>query len=203
MKVSKEQVVANRQAILDAAARLFREHGFGGVGVAEISRAAGFTHGGFYRHFESKEALAAEVCTLAFNRSMAKLETRFAAGDGDASEYFRQYLSLDHVVDPGNGCPMPTLAGDGARERGLVPAALAQGIGRYLQRLARQRPDGSVAAADAQLEAADKARAIVSLSALVGGMVLARATHEAAPALSEEILQTLRRELEIFWRGER
>lgn len=203
MKVSKEQAAENRQAILDAAARLFRVHGFGGVGVAEITRAAGFTHGGFYRQFESKEALAAEVCTLAFERSVAKLETRFAAGDGDPSEYFRQYLSPEHVVDAGSGCPMPTLAGDGAREHGLVPAALAQGIGVYLQRLACQRPDGSVAASAAELSEADKARAIVSLSALVGGMVLARATHEAAPALSDEILQTLQRELQVFWRADR
>jgi len=200
MKVSKEQVAENRQAILDAAARLFREHGFGGVGVAEITRAAGLTHGGFYRHFESKEALAAEVCTLSFERSVAKLETRFAAADGDPSEYFRQYLSPDHVVDAGNGCPMPTLAGDGAREHGLVPAALAEGIGLYLQRLAQHRPDGSVVEPAAALNDADKARAIVSLSALVGGMVLARATHEAAPALSDEILQTLQRELHAFWR---
>jgi len=200
MKVTKVQAAENRQAILDAAARLFRVHGFGGVGVAEITRAAGFTHGGFYRHFESKEALAAEVCTQSFARSVAKLETRFAARDGDPSEYFHQYLSAEHVVDASNGCPMPTLACDGAREHGLVPAALAEGIGLYLQRLAQHRPDGSVVESAGMLDDADKARAIVSLSALVGGMVLARATHEAAPALSDEIRETLERELQSFWR---
>ncbi|MBV8603640.1 MAG: TetR family transcriptional regulator [Pelomonas sp.] len=200
MKVSKEQAAENRQAILDAAARLFREHGFGGVGVAEITRAAGFTHGGFYRHFESKEALAAEVCALAFERSVDKLEARLGAGGGDATEYFRHYLSPHHVREAGDGCPMPTLAGDGAREHGAVPAALAQGIGHYLQSLARHRPDGTVVAADAPLDDADKARAILCLAALVGGVVLARATHEAAPALSDEILQTLQAELHGLWR---
>ena len=197
MKVSKEQAIENRQAILDAASRLFREHGFGGVGVAEITRAAGFTHGWFYRHFASKEALAAEVCEQAFVNSVDKLTTRLDRGQGDPTEYFQGYLSRHHVVDAGDGCPMPTLAADGARENGLVPEALARGIGTYLQTLARHRPDGAVVDEPAE---ADKARAIVCLSALVGGMVLARATHQGAPALSDEILKTLEVELHALWR---
>lgn len=197
MKVSKEQSAENRQAILDAAARLFRAHGFGGVGVAEITRAAGFTHGGFYRHFDSKEALAAEVCELAFARSVDKLKTRLGKGQGDPQEYFQGYLNRHHVTDPGDGCPMPTLAADGARESGAVPEALARGIGTYLQALAQHRPDGAIVEEPGE---DDKARAILCLSALVGGMVLARATHEGAPALSEEILKTLELQLQTLWR---
>ncbi len=198
MKVTKEQSAENRQAILDAAARLFLEHGYGGVGVAEITRAAGFTHGGFYRHFASKEALAAEVTELAFARSVDKLQSRLEEGQGDASEHFRQYLSPRHLQQAGHSCPMVTLAADGARENGPVPEALSQGIALYLQTLARHRPNGEVVDAP---DAADKARAIHSLSALVGGMVLARATHEGAPALSNEILQTLQKELQGVWKG--
>jgi TetR/AcrR family transcriptional repressor of nem operon len=198
MKVSKEQSTENRQAILDAAARLFLEHGFGGVGVAEITRAAGFTHGGFYRHFESKEALAAEVCELSFARSVDKLTARLEAAQGDAREHFRHYLSERHLHEAGTGCPMPTLCVDGAREQGPVPAALARGIGTYLQALARHRPDGEVAQA---LTDEDKSRAILCLSALVGGMVLARASAEAAPALATEILSTLEARLDGLWRG--
>ena len=198
MKVSKEQSAENRQAILDAAARLFLQHGFGGVGVAEITRAAGFTHGGFYRNFASKEALAAEVTELSFARSVDKLQSRLEEGKGDASEHFRHYLSPRHVEQASIGCPMVTLAADGARENGPVPEALAQGIALYLQTLARHRPDGEVVDAP---DEADKARAIHCLSALVGGMVLARATHEGAPALSNEILQTLQKELQAVWQS--
>ena len=75
MKVSKAQVTENRQAILQAAARLYRERGFTGVGVADIAREAGLTHGGLYRHFESKEALAAEAADGAFEWTLTELET--------------------------------------------------------------------------------------------------------------------------------
>ena len=66
MKVSKAQAAENREGIVEAAARLYREKGLDGVGVAEITRDAGLTHGGLYRHFESKDALAREACLRAF-----------------------------------------------------------------------------------------------------------------------------------------
>src|SRR2546427_8691720 len=67
MKVTKAQAAQNRQDILEAAARLYREHGLDGVGVAEVTRGAGLTHGGLYRHFESKDALLREACARAFD----------------------------------------------------------------------------------------------------------------------------------------
>lgn len=194
MKVSKQQSADNRQAILDAAARLFRERGIQGVGVAEIMAAAGFTHGGFYGHFASKEALAAEVVDQVYAHSTGKLVQRLE-GPG-AAEHFRQYLQPRHRDRAGDGCPMPSLAADAARETGPVPEASARGIAAYLRELACHRPDGTITA---EPDDADKARAILSLSALVGGMVLARATHEAAPELSDEILARLPAELEKVW----
>ena len=62
MRVTREQAIRTRERILDAAAQLFRERGFGGIGVADLMKAAGLTHGGFYGHFESKEDLMAQVC---------------------------------------------------------------------------------------------------------------------------------------------
>ena len=62
MRVTREQAIQTRERILDAAAQLFRERGFGGIGVADLMKAAGLTHGGFYGHFESKEDLMAQVC---------------------------------------------------------------------------------------------------------------------------------------------
>jgi TetR/AcrR family transcriptional repressor of nem operon len=196
MKVSKAQSAENRQAILEAAARLYRERGLAGVGVAEISREAGFTHGGFYGRFGSKQQLAAEACEQAFAISLPRLQASLHRHGGDARPFFEGYLSARHRDAPATGCPMPALAVDAARETGPVPAALGSGIGAYLQTLARHRPDGSIADAPG---AGDKARAIMSLAALVGGMVLARATAEAAPALSDEILATLQQQLGEFW----
>ncbi len=74
MKVSKAQAAQNRQDILEAAARLYREHGLAGVGVAEVTRGAGLTHGGLYRHFESKDALVREACARAFELPKAVLQ---------------------------------------------------------------------------------------------------------------------------------
>lgn len=196
MKVSRVQADANRKSILETAARLYREHGLGGVGVADITRAAGFTHGGFYGHFDSKDALAAEACELAFAAPLARLRALLARPGGDARPYFDSYLSARHRDHPGQGCPMPALAADGARSAGAVPAALTAGIGAYLETLAAHRPDGS--STDAPM-IEDKARAVLSLSALVGGMVLARATAAEAPALSDEILDLLRGQLAALW----
>ncbi|MDN3922777.1 TetR/AcrR family transcriptional regulator [Roseateles violae] len=196
MKVSKEQASANRQTILETAARLYRERGFDGVGVAEITREAGFTHGGFYGHFESKEALAAEACELAFAAPLARLRASLDKHGGDARPYFQNYLRPQHRDAAGQGCPMPALAADAARAPGPIADALTRGIAAYLETLAGQRPDGTRTEAP---DAADKARAILSLSALVGGMVLARATAAGAPALSDEILASLQQQLGDCW----
>jgi len=70
MKVSREQAAENRERIVQVAAKLFRERGFDGVGVADLMKAAGLTHGGFYGHFASKEDLAGEACGRAINRPL-------------------------------------------------------------------------------------------------------------------------------------
>ncbi|WP_077035195.1 TetR/AcrR family transcriptional regulator [Pelomonas sp. KK5] len=195
MKVSKEQSQANRQAIVEAAARLYRERGLEGVGVAEIMAAAGFTHGGFYGHFDSKEALAAEACEHALKAPLARLRGQLESGEG-ARPYFDRYLRTEHRDAPGLGCAMPTLAVDAGRASPAVSAAITSGIAGYLEAFATHRPDGTVAAAP---DEADKARAIMSLSVLVGGMVLARATGSAAPALSDEIIDVLKKALPEYW----
>src|SRR5271167_4370164 len=75
LRITKEQAAENRARVVDAATELFREKGFDAVGVAELMRAAGMTHGGFYNHFESKEALEAAACEGVFAKSVAKLES--------------------------------------------------------------------------------------------------------------------------------
>jgi TetR/AcrR family transcriptional repressor of nem operon len=88
------------------------------------------------------------------------------------------------------------LAADAARETGAIADAFAQGIGRYMARFAQRRPDGTETA---QIEPQDRVRAISMLSTMVGGLILARATARGLPALSDEILVTLRHHLEVTW----
>lgn len=201
MKVSKDQVAENRRSIVEAAARLYREHGFAGVGIADITRAAGLTHGGLYRHFESKEALAAEATDCAFEWKLSELFEPAGDNTESAGRFLRaavdSYLSAQHRDNVSLGCPVAALATDAAREPGAIAEAFARGIGRYMALFAQHRADGS---ASPQIEPEDRARAISMLSAMVGGLILARATAQGLPELSDEILGTLRTQLAAQWK---
>src|SRR5258708_39191857 len=117
MKVSRDQAAENRSRIVDVAGRLFRARGFDGIGVADLMKAAGLTHGGFYGHFKSKDDLAAQACERALARSA---ETWAALADGGApaplSTLVDHYLSGRHRDDTGRGCVYAALAADVARQ---------------------------------------------------------------------------------------
>ena len=110
MKVTKAQAEANRALVVETASRLFRERGFDGVGVADLMAAAGFTHGGFYKHFGSKADLMAEstACGLA--------QTAAQAQGLDAATFVSHYLSRAHRDGRATGCTMAALSGDAARQ---------------------------------------------------------------------------------------
>ena len=194
MKVSKAQAAENREGIVDAAARLYRQKGLEGVGVAEITRDAGLTHGGLYRHFESKDALAREACLRAFEWTITPLD---GLGGPDAGEsavstdrlhaLVQGYLSADHRDHPGDGCPAAALAADAARAGPEMSEVFAQGVERNIERLMEVLPGDDAATRRIQT--------IVTLSSMVGALVLARATAAGNPQLSEEILTTLRMHL--------
>lgn len=193
MKVSKVQAAENREGIVEAAARLYREKGLDGVGVAEITRDAGLTHGGLYRHFESKDALAREACLRAFDWTITpldRLESSPAENSAPGTQRLRAlvhaYLSANHRDHPGEGCPAAALAADAARAGPEMSEVFAQGVERNIQRFMHVL-EGE--------EAARRTRTIVTLSSMVGALVLARATAAGNPALSEEILETLRAHL--------
>ena len=190
MKVSKEQAAQHRAAIVEAASRLFRERGVDGVGVAEITRAAGLTHGGFYGHFASKEALAEEACARSFDVVEQRLLERLGA-DGGLDALLDTYLSPRHRDDPGDGCPMPALAGEIPRRDETLQASFSAGVATYIGALADELRAQGVAQPEA------RARAVLLVSTLVGGLLLARATARAKPELSNELLATLRRELAV------
>lgn len=129
-KVLQEQSRQNRHQVVEVASALFRERGLHGVGVAEIMAAAGLTHGGFYGHFTSKDALAVEAFDAALGEEhRGKLDALIA-----------NYLSLGHINAPAKGCPLAALANDVAREPPGSPIRSRSGRGRASRRTT-SRPD--------------------------------------------------------------
>jgi len=177
MRVTREKMAENRERIVAAAARLFREKGFDGVGVDAIMQGVGLTHGGFYRHFRSKGDLAAEAVAYGLATSAERQAALTTLDDLVAT-----YLSPAHRDNRGGGCLMAALGGDVARQGGAVRGKLTAHVRGQLDRLA-----GWLGGRNA---AARRERAIATLAGLVGAMVLARAVDDAA--LSDEILAAAR-----------
>nr|WP_247891220.1 TetR/AcrR family transcriptional regulator [Azospirillum aestuarii] len=196
VKVSKEKAAENRAAIVKAAGRLFRERGFDKVGVAEITKAAGLTHGGFYGHFASKDALAAEACEAAFAESLDRLPADEASPEGALDAFLTRYLSERHRDRPDAGCPMAAFAGEVARQDPALQERFGAGVERFFAVVEERLPER-----DGEGDAGRRARAIAIVSALIGGMALARATAQADPDLSVEILAALRGQLGIVGGG--
>lgn len=190
-RVSREQTAHYRRAVLEASARLFRERGFKGVSVADLMGAAGLTHGGFYGHFDSKDALAAEACALAFGEGVDKWKRR-VAGKPDAAAQRRAlvdgYLTPRSRNDPGSSCPTAALVNDVAREAHDSPvrAAYLAGTQSLLEILLSIQKTG-----DAAL---DRSQALADFATMVGAIVIARAT--AGNPLSDEILAAARDRLD-------
>ncbi len=182
MKLSKEQAARNRERILTAASRLFRQRGVDNVSVAEVMEEAGFTHGGFYNHFADKGALALEACVAAFTRSVGDARQEMTAG---VEPYVKGYLSTAHR-DGDDGCPMASLASEAARHEDLQPS-FAEGLENTVELFteALQR-SGNIARPLA------RARAMRLMSEMVGALMLARAVRVAEPKLSSELLRASR-----------
>jgi TetR/AcrR family transcriptional repressor of nem operon len=189
MRVSREQAEKNREDVISVASRLFRERGFDGVGIADIMKAAGLTHGGFYGQFHSKQHLAAEASSAALETSRQLLERVVAnAGAGGFDAIVDFYLSDRHVQNPARGCPVPSLGADAARAGGPVQAAFETGVERYLGMLAQAIADqaGGTAASYRQ-------DAIAAFATMAGALMLSRAV--ADPTLAAEIRQSCVRNL--------
>ena len=135
MRVSREAAQASRKRIIQEAARLMREKGVGSTSVADVMGAAGMTTGGFYKHFESKDDLAAAAVGAAFESILAPLQ-RSAEKSGPAparAAYLRHYLSEAHVRNPGKGCPVAAMGVDGGSD-GRGAGSVLQAARRHAQR---------------------------------------------------------------------
>ena len=178
MRVTREQAAANRERILEVAGTLFREHGFDGIGVAEIMKRAGLTHGGFYGHFASKDDLAAEITARVLGRDgwMQRLTGKASPSWGDV---VRSYLTLRHRDDAGRGCLFAALASDVTHQPKQVRRAFTEGLRSRVEALAALVPSRSAAAR--------REKALATMAGLVGALMLSRAVDD--PALSNEILE--------------
>lgn len=183
MKVTKAQAQANRAHIVETAATLFRERGYDGVGVADLMAAAGFTHGGFYKHFGSKADLMAEAAACGLTSSAA------AVADLDVHAFVSEYLSRAHRDGPGQGCTLAALCTDAARQTDAVKAAFAAGIEARLA--TRVTQEGQV---QRDPDAAARARRIALMAQAVGALVLSRSCPDQSP-LADEILSACRADL--------
>jgi len=177
VRVTRAQAAANREKILDVAGTLFRQHGYDGIGVAEIMKRAGLTHGGFYGHFASKDELAAEITGRVLGRKdWTERLTRSATPTfGDV---VRGYLSTRHRDDAGRGCLFAALASDVVRQPKPVRHAFTQGLRDRVETLRSLLPGRSAAAR--------REKALATMAGLVGALVLSRAVDD--PELSDEIL---------------
>jgi TetR/AcrR family transcriptional repressor of nem operon len=195
--VSKEQAAENRRAIVAAAAKLFRERGVDGVGVAELMKAAGFTQGGFYNHFKSKQALVAEVIATEMSKGAAALvRTSRAAPKTEArlEHQINHYLSRAHRSDIESGCPVAGFSGDTPRLSVEAQSQFAVGLDDVITILA-----GLIAEAPSKPATQDRRtlceQAVSLYSQLVGALVLSRAVAGSNAALADELLESSRRSL--------
>lgn len=196
MGVSKIQAAENRKAIIAASERLFREHGFDGVGLSALMKAAGFTQGGFYNHFASKDALAAAVVTTAIDSAYEDLKQSIAAplrsGDSRLKRQVNHYLSGEHCADIEQGCPIAGFTGDVRRLGDEAQAHFAAGLDGMFETLAGLVAEEMPARAQ---PAEARSDAIEVYTAMAGALLLARAVADTRPDLAKEILETNRKAL--------
>jgi len=185
LKVTKEKVTENRAALVQAAARLFRERGIDGVGVAEISKKAGLTHGALYAQFSSKEALAAEAFTFALKPGLEKMTQDPAGRPANLTDFLDDYLSFGHRDNLAAGCPMSASASEIARQDKVVSERFAEG---YEQLVALIEPG----LGESHVKADDRQRALAIMAAMIGGVAASRAVAKADPKLANQILRAVR-----------
>src|SRR5438094_2497113 len=180
MRVSRTQAAENRQTVITVASRLFREHGFDGIGLKDLMKGAGLTQGAFYKQFASKEDLAAQASRRALESAFSRWSAAAAANPKDPfGAVMAFYLSMGHRKERMEGCPIVALGSDAARQGSDVKASFEAGIKAHLELLG-----DLIGEADGE-KFNDKPMAI--LSTMVGALILSRAVNDNQ--LSKQFLQ--------------
>lgn len=188
MRKSRIETAETRQRIIDVAARKFRLNGINATGLNEVMSEAGLTHGGFYRHFGSKDQLVAEALAVAATHIVAVLEE--AASGSDGKDAFRAivecYVSTDHRDDATGGCPLAGMGSELARGDENTRAVASQGLRKLVEVVARNL--------DQQGSDSTESKAVFTVAAMIGALTLARITKDSDASVS--ILQHVKEHLD-------
>ena len=182
MRKSREEAARTRERIIAAAAAEFREHGVVATGLADLMKAAGLTHGGFYKHFESKDELVREVtaATVEQTTSLIRQAGEKRPGHKGLVEAVATYLSPEHRDNPGQGCALAALGPELGRGDARTRAEATNGFLKLVDVLAEHaegmRPDQA------------RKRAIAAAAAMIGAMTVARMVKD--PELSDTVLKS-------------
>lgn len=170
---------ASHERIVSAAARAIRRSGYDGTGVADIMKEAGLTHGAFYAHFASREAMLAEAASRACAESAALVAKVVASVPPEQAlaSMLHAYLSREHLEQVELGCPLAALGSETPRQAPEVRRATTRHIKEMIDLFARQSPDWGQPGAHE--------RALVTVATMVGTLMLARAVDD--PALSDSL----------------
>jgi TetR/AcrR family transcriptional repressor of nem operon len=179
MRVSRSQAAENRNAVIEAASRLFRRHGFDGIGLKDLMKGAGLTQGAFYKQFESKEDLAAQASQRAMEAATRRWSAAIEANPADPiAGVLAFYLSMEHRGEVTDGCPIVALGADAVRHGGDVKHSFEQGVRLHLSLMrdliAKSDPDGA------------ETKAIAVSSLMVGALTFARLVED--PELARKFL---------------
>ncbi len=186
MGYSKADKAQSHERIVQTAAMRFREKGIEGISVADLMKEAGLTHGGFYRHFESRDDLVEQAVACALENGGRGFDCQFEEKARNLVSYIEVYLSEAHRDSPGTGCGMTALAGDVARSGPVARDLYAKHVSKVAEHLASLM--------DAGLPANERrADALFIVSLLTGALAVSRAAGDAQ--LSSDILEIARRRL--------
>jgi TetR/AcrR family transcriptional regulator, transcriptional repressor for nem operon len=187
MRKSKQEAAATRQRIIKAAAAAFRKNGIAGTGLSDLMAAAGLTHGGFYRHFDSKDQIVAQACTAAVDSLVEQLA---AATFGKSPQrglktIVENYLSAAHRDEPADGCPLAALSSELARAdektRTAATEAFLKLVGVIASQFDKTRPDVA------------RRRALAAAATMIGALTMSRVVTDSE--LSAGILQEAEKQL--------
>lgn len=187
MRKSREEAAQTRQRIVDAASVAFRRQGIAGTGLSDLMAAAGMTHGGFYKHFESKEQVVEESLALAAESVAESMRRTLSASPGKRgiNNAVAKYLSTDHLDNGTTNCPFVTLGSELARGSDSMREVATAGFLDMADSLADQLEGMQPAAA--------KKEALLMLSTMIGAMTMARVVTD--PKLAASLLQQARKRL--------
>src|SRR3984957_5013250 len=185
MRKSKQEAAQTRQRIIKAAAAAFRKNGIAGTGLSDLMAAAGLTHGGFYRHFDSKNQIVAEACVVAATESAIARFFSDKSPQSGLKARVAKYLSPAHRDDPSAGCPLAALGSEIARCDEKTRAAATQAFLELVNIIAAEsgktRPDVA------------RRRALVAAATMIGAVTMSRIVTD--PELSAGILREAEKQL--------